>query len=99
MFRYELAHLVDGARLPEFLGSGQERARGVEADASYKVSDALTLIGGASYLHAKVVESSNAALRGTRKINIPLTSGSLSARYKLDGILKGVSLGGSLRSR
>ena len=73
------------------------RARGVEGDTSYKVSDALTLIAGASYLDARVIASSNAALRGTRKINIPRTSGALSARYKFSGLLPGLSLGGSLR--
>lgn len=82
---------------PEFLGSGKERARGVEGDTSYKVSDALTLITGASYLDARVIASSNAALRGTRKVLIPRLSGSLSARYKLSGALKGVSLGASMR--
>lgn len=82
---------------PEFLGSGQERARGVEGDTSYKVSDALTLLAGASYLDARVLASSNAALRGTRKINIPRTTGAFSARYQFTGALKGLSLGGSLR--
>ena len=82
---------------PEFLGSGRERARGVEGDVSYKVSDAFTLLAGASYLDARVIASSNATLRGTRKINIPRTSGSFSARYKFSGPLQGLSLGTSLR--
>jgi iron complex outermembrane recepter protein len=88
---------IIGNGQPEFLGSGRERARGVEGDVSYKVSDALTLLAGASYIDARVIASSNAALRGTRKITIPRTSGSLSGRYKLDGVLKGLSLGASLR--
>lgn len=88
---------IIGNGLPEFLGSGRERARGIEADFSYKAGDALTLLAGASYIDAHVVASSNAALRGTRKINIPRTSGSLSGRYKFSGALKGLSLGSSLR--
>jgi iron complex outermembrane receptor protein len=82
---------------PEFLGSGKERARGVEGDTSYKVNDALTFLASASYLDARVIASSNAALRGTRKINIPRTTGAFSARYKFSGPLKGLSLGGSVR--
>ena len=88
---------IIGNGVPEFLGSGRERARGVEGDVSYKISDALTFLAGASYIDARVIASSNATLRGTRKITIPRTSGSFSGRYKFSGALKGLSLGGSLR--
>ena len=37
---------VLGNGQPEFLGSGRERARGVEADTSVRISPALTLIAG-----------------------------------------------------
>jgi iron complex outermembrane receptor protein len=82
---------------PEFLGSGRERARGVEADTSVKVTPALTVIAGGGYVDARVLASSNAALRGTRKVNIPRTTGSLSARYKFSGALQGLAAGASLR--
>ena len=88
---------IIGNGQPEFLGSGKERARGVEGDVSYKLSEALTVLAGASYVDAHVIASSNAALRGTRKINIPRESGSISARYKFSGGLKGLNFGGSLR--
>ncbi|HEY0945365.1 MAG TPA: TonB-dependent receptor [Opitutaceae bacterium] len=82
---------------PEFLGSGKERVRGVDGDVNVRFSDALTLIAGASYLDARVVASSNAALVNTRKLNVPRTSGSLALRYTFSGPLKGLSAGASLR--
>ncbi|MES2697704.1 MAG: TonB-dependent receptor [Verrucomicrobiota bacterium] len=82
---------------PEFLGSGKERARGVEGDVSYKFSDALTVLAGGSYIDARVIASSNAALQGTRKVLVPRMTGTFSARYKFSGFLKGVSAGASMR--
>ncbi len=82
---------------PEFLGSGKERARGAEADTSVRLTPAFTVIAGGGYVDARVLASSNAALRGTRKVNIPRTTGSLSARYKFGGALKGLTAGASLR--
>lgn len=88
---------VLGNGQPEFLGTGRERARGVEADTSVKITPALTLIAGGGYVDARVLASSNAALRGTRKVNIPRTTGSLSARHRFGGTLKGLTAGASLR--
>lgn len=86
-----------GNGVPEFLGSGKERARGIEGDTSYKLSDALTVLAGASYIDARVLASSNVALRGTRKVLIPRVTGSFSARYRFSGALKGLTAGASLR--
>lgn len=88
---------IIGNGLPEFLGSGKERARGADADVNVKLSDALSVIAGAGYIDARVIASSNAALRGTRKVNVPRTTGSLAARYKFTGAWKGLSTGASLR--
>jgi iron complex outermembrane receptor protein len=88
---------VLGNGQPEFLGSGRERARGVEADTSVRITPALTLIAGGGYVDARVLASSNAALRGTRKVNVPRTTGSLSARHRFGGVLKGLTAGASLR--
>lgn len=88
---------VLGNGVPQYLGSGKERARGIEGDTSFKVTKALTVLAGASYIDARVLASSNAALRGTRKINIPRITGALSARYRFPGLLEGLTLGASLR--
>jgi iron complex outermembrane recepter protein len=86
-----------GSGLPQFLGSGVERVRGVDGDMNFKATPSLTLIGSACYLEAHVVKSSNAALVGTRKVTTPRTTGSLSARYTFTGPLKGFSTGASFR--
>lgn len=88
---------VLGGTMAEFLGSGRERARGVDGDFTFKVNDQLSLMGGAGYVDAKVLDSTNANLRHTRKIQVPRTTGSLSARYKCEGALKGLGFGASLR--
>lgn len=46
---------------------------------------------------ALVLASSNAALRGTRKVLVPRVTGSFSARYRFAGALKGLAAGASLR--
>jgi outer membrane receptor protein involved in Fe transport len=87
----------DGNGLPQYLGSGVERVRGVDGDVNYKVTRAFTLLASASYFEAHVVRSTNAALNGTRKLNVPRTTASVAVRYDFSGPLKGVSAGASLR--
>ena len=82
---------------PEFLGSGTERVIGVDGDAHIKVSDAFTLIAGASYIDPRVIDSTNPALRNTRKVTVPRTTAALSGRYKFSGRLKGLSVGAAFR--
>lgn len=86
-----------GSGLPQYLGSGIERVRGVDGEVNFKVTNSLTLIGSACYLDARVVQSTNRTLVNTRKITTPRTSGSVSARYTFTGKLKGFSAGASLR--
>lgn len=81
---------------PEFLGSGRERARGIEADVTLKVSNQLSVLANASYVDALVLRSSNASLVGARKTLVPRTTGVLAARYRFVGQLKGLSAGASL---
>lgn len=88
---------VLGGTMPEFLGSGRERARGVEADVNAKITDRLTVLAAGGYVDARVVASNNAALRNTRKLQVPLHTGSLAARYKPGGRLSGLSVGASFR--
>lgn len=88
---------VLGGAMPEYVGSGRERVRGVDGDFSWKLDEQLSLLAGAAYLDARVVDSSNAALRDTRKLLVPRHTGSLAVRYKLGGKLKGVTLGSSFR--
>lgn len=87
----------DGNGLPQFLGSGVERVRGVDGDLNFKVTPRFTLIGSLCYLDARVVKSSAAALTGTRKITVPRTTGSVAVRYDFSGRMKGLSAGSSLR--
>lgn len=86
-----------GSPLAQYLGSGRERVRGIDGDMNFKVTNALTLIGSACYLDARVVESTNRTLVNTRKVTVPRTTGSVSARYTFTGSLKGFSTGASLR--
>lgn len=86
-----------GSGLPQFLGSGVERVRGIDGDVNFKVTNALTVIGSACYLDARVLQSTNRTLVNTRKVTTPRTSGSVSARYTFAGALKGFSAGASLR--
>lgn len=88
---------VLGNGLPEYLGFGRERARGVDGDVSWKVSDQLALVVGAGYIDARVVASSTASLQNTRKTLVPSTTGSLAARYSFKGALQGLSTGASVR--
>lgn len=86
-----------GAPMAQYLGSGVERVRGVDGDMNFKLTPALTVIGSACYLDARVVKSSNASLVNTRKVTTPRTTGSISARYTFSGAWKGLSTGASLR--
>ena len=71
--------------------------RGVDADCSWKLNELFTVIGGASYLDARVTASSNAALVNTRKVQVPRTTAALSLRCTLPGQWKGLRLGYSFR--
>ncbi|HUR56687.1 MAG TPA: TonB-dependent receptor [Opitutaceae bacterium] len=86
-----------GSDIPQFLGSGVERVRGIDGDWNFKASPSLTIIGSLCYLDARVVASSNRALINTRKITTPRTTGSISARYTFTGPLRGFSAGASFR--
>lgn len=88
---------VLGNGLPQFLGTGRERVRGIDGDVNFTVTKNFTVMGGLSYLDAEVVSSSNAALVGTRKLRVPRTTASLAARYKFSGRFKGLSTGASYR--
>jgi outer membrane receptor protein involved in Fe transport len=88
---------VLGDAMPEFLGYGRERVRGVDGDVNFTVTKSFTILGSLSYLDAKVLASSNASLAGTRKLQVPHTTASLAFRYKFDGRLKGLIVGASYR--
>lgn len=81
---------------PEFLGSGRERARGVEADVTFKVSNQLSLLANGTYIDARIVNSNNVALVNARRTGVPRTMGTIAARYRFDGRLNGLKVGASL---
>lgn len=88
---------VLGDTMPEFLGTGRERVRGIDGDLNLAVNRGFTILGSLSYLDAKVMASSNAALVGTRKVQVPRVTGSLALRYKFAGRYQGLSVGASYR--
>ncbi|WP_158277597.1 TonB-dependent receptor plug domain-containing protein [Opitutus sp. ER46] len=88
---------VLGETMPEFLGTGRERVRGVDGDVTWKIRDGWTLMAGGAYMDARVVDSTTAALTGTRKTLIPRHTATLATKYKPAGKWKGLSMGASFR--
>lgn len=86
-----------GNGLPQYLGTGVERVRGVDGDISMQLMRNFTITSGISYVDAKVVASTDASLLNTRKIYVPRILASTAIQYKFDGKLKGLRIGAGFR--
>lgn len=84
---------------PEYLGTGIERIQGVDFDFSWMVTRHFTIKGAAAYLDPIVVFSTDKRLIGTRKTSVSTKTVSVSAKYQFPGVLKGFSIGASMRYR
>lgn len=73
--------------------SGEQRARGIEADLVWEPSPAVSLLANYAYTQAEVTEDNSIPV-GDGLPRVPKHSGRLAARYRvLDGAAKGLGFG------
>ncbi|WP_349970040.1 TonB-dependent receptor [Pseudomonas caspiana] len=73
--------------------SGEQRARGIEADLVWEPSPAVSLLANYAYTEAEVTEDNSIPV-GDGLPRVPKHSGRLAARYRvLDGAAKGLGFG------
>jgi len=89
------SYLNAGAGIPQYIGAGVDFVHGATLDASFHVSDAISVIGDMSYMRSKLVASaSTPANVGDVLPFTPTYLFGLAARYQfLNGWLKGFSVG------
>lgn len=76
--------------------SGEQRARGVEADLLWEPIPALSLLANYAYTQAEVTEDNSIPV-GDGLPRVPRHSGRLAARYRiLDGAAKGLGFGAGI---
>ena len=76
--------------------SGEQRARGVEADLVWEPTPALSLLGNYAYTQAEITEDNSIPV-GDGLPRVPRHSGRLAARYRiLDGAAKGLGFGAGI---
>ena len=79
-----------------FVQTGEQRARGVEADLIYEPSPALSLLFSYAYTDAEVTKDNNLP-KGDRLRAVPEHSGRLAVRYRFAGTsLDGLEIGAGL---
>lgn len=83
------------AGTPQYLGSGQNRVRGVDVSGSFRATDELTLLCSFGYLDASVTKAPDTPQYiGDDMTLVPDVTASFAARYAISrGILKGVRFG------
>ncbi|MBI5766459.1 MAG: TonB-dependent receptor [Verrucomicrobia bacterium] len=85
---------VPPAGVPQYLGQGQEQARGADLSFSARVTPALTLLGTLGYVDAKIRKHETASLIGDRLTLVADKTASAVVRYSfLDGALKNLRVG------
>ena len=76
--------------------SGEQRARGVEADLVWEPTPAFSLLGNYAYTQAEITEDNSIPV-GDGLPRVPRHSGRLAARYRiLDGAAKGLGFGAGI---
>jgi iron complex outermembrane receptor protein len=70
---------------------GKVRSRGLELEAKAEVSPGFNLIGSYTYVHARVLEDTNAALVDSKPAGVPTHQASLWGHYQFD---ENTTLGG-----
>lgn len=87
---------VSPAGVPQYLGQGREQGRGFDLSFSARITPALTVLGTAGYVDARIRQHENAALVGDRLTLVADKTASAVVRYSfLNGVLKNMRLGGS----
>jgi outer membrane receptor protein involved in Fe transport len=85
------------AGVPQYLGQGQERARGADLSLSARLTPALTLLGTLGYVDAKIRKHETVSLIGDRLTLTADKTASAIARYSfLDGALKNLRVGAGM---
>lgn len=83
----------DPTHLNDSVQTGQQRARGVEADLMWEPIPSLSLLANYAYTEAKVTEDNSIPV-GDVLPRVPRNSGRIAARYRvLHGVAKGLSFG------
>ena len=83
----------DPANFGQSVQTGEQRARGVEADLVWEPTRAFSLLGNYAYTEAEVTQDTTIPV-GDRLPRVPRHSGRVAARYRvLDGVAKGLSFG------
>lgn len=75
--------------------SGEQRARGFEADVAYEPGPQLSILTAFAYTDAEVTQDNRLPV-GDRLTRVPKTSLRLAARYRFQERFKGLELGGGL---
>lgn len=78
-----------------YIQTGEQRARGVEMDLVYEPSSALSVLFNYAYTDAEVSKD-NALPVGDRLRAVPKHAGRLAVRYRFEGALDNVEIGGGL---
>lgn len=81
------ATVVEGGTTVD-VAAGQQKARGVEFDFTWKVTDDLTLLGGYGYTDAYIsANGRDTDSVGRRPSRVPQDNGGIALKYKLPGVL------------
>lgn len=78
-----------------YVQTGEQRARGVELDLVYEPSAALSILFNYTYTDAEVTEDTVLPV-GDRLRAVPQQSGRLAARYRFEGALENLEIGGGV---
>lgn len=86
---------VDTPGIPQFIGTGIERAEGLDFDMSFRPNTSWTMIGSFGYTDARIVDDAdNPEIIGDVLLRIPRITGSLALRYVArEGYLQGLRVG------
>lgn len=66
-----------------FTDDGEQVNKGIEFNLAGRITPALKVFGGATFLHARIVRSQDGALDGNRPIGVPKVQANLLAEYDL----------------
>ncbi|MDB6113485.1 MAG: Outer rane receptor protein mostly Fe transport [Lacunisphaera sp.] len=85
--------VTNSGGIDETVAGGSQNAKGVEFDFTWRVTDALTLLGGYGYTSARVTfDGTSTFTVGRRPAGVPVENGGLAIKYSFrDTALKGLS--------
>ncbi len=89
-----------GDGTPEYTSTGKHRVEGADMDMDVRPFSGLVLAMSASYINAKVIESSDPRYPvGSRKIKTPDKTLHIAAKYQFPGMFRGFSIGARMGYR